>query len=164
MKNRKEIQNELGELSPFLSEFNQEETGMSTPEHYFDFLTESVMEQVALIPKPSSSESPAATPAWYAFLFNKQHILGGLAMTLLLLTTILFFRNQLNVEPDFAEISSEEAAIYIAAHLEDFETTLFTEGDFIEEIEGMKIEEEEVDLYLDDIIEELDAEILEELL
>jgi len=163
MKNRKEIQDELGELSPFLSELNQEATGMSTPEHYFDFLTESVMEQVALIPKPSSSELPAVKPAWYAFLFNKR-ILGGLATALLLLTTVFFFRNQLVVESNFAEISSEEAATYIAAHLEDFEITLFTEGDFIEELEGMEIDEEEVDLYLKEIIEDLDAETLEELL
>lgn len=163
MKNRKEIQDELAELSPFLSELNQEETGMNIPEHYFDFLTESVMEQVALIPKPSSSGLPAVKPAWYAFLFNK-YILSGLAMTLLLLTTILFFRNQLNVESTFAEISSEEAATYIAANLEDFETTLFIEGDFTEGDFIEEIEEEEVELYLEEIIEDLDAETLEELL
>ena len=163
MKNRKEIQDELGELSPFLAGLNPEETGMRTPEHYFDFLTESVMEQVALIPKPAPSELPANKPVWYAFLFEKR-ILGGLAITLLLLTSIFLFRNQIAAEPNFAEISSEEAATYIAAHLEDFETTLFLEGDFIEDIEDMQIEEAEVDLYLDEIIEDLDAETLEELL
>lgn len=163
MNNNKEILDELGELSPLLSELKQKETGMKVPEHYFDFLTESVLEQVALIPKPASSAVPATKPVWYAFLYN-QPILSGLAITLLLLTTILFFRNQPIDEPTFAKISSEEAATYIAAHLEDFETTLFTEGDFIEKIEPEEIEEEEVDLYLEEIIEDLDTETLEELL
>ena len=163
MKYKKEIQDELDELSPFLSELKQKKTGMELPEHYFDFLTASVMEQVVLIPKSSSSVLPTAKPAWYAFLLNK-HIWSGLAMTLLLLVTILFFRNQpISDEPAFAEISSEEAVIYIAAHLEDFEPALFTEGDFIEEIEATKIDDAEVDLYLEEIIEDLDIETLEEL-
>lgn len=163
MKNRKEIQDELGELSPFLSELKQEETGMNVPEHYFDFLTESVMEQVALIPKVAPSSSSTTQEPWYAFLFDKR-ILSGLAMTLVLLLTTLFFRNQPANQPSIAEISSEEAAIYIAAHLEDFETTLFTEGDFIEEINDAELNEEEIDLYLEEVIEELDIEILEQLL
>lgn len=164
MKNRKEILDELGELSPFLSEIRQKETGMKVPKHYFDFLTESVMEQVALIPKPTSSELPVAKSTWYTFLFNKR-ILAGLTAMLLLLTTVLFFKNQpVSSESAFAELSSEEAATYIAAHLEDFETTLFIEGAFIEEIEDMEIDEAEVDLYLEEIIEDLDTETLEELL
>lgn len=164
MKYKKEIQDELDELSPFLSELKQQETGMGVPEHYFDFLTASVMEQVVLIPKSSASVLPKAKPVWYAFLFNER-IWSGLAMTLLLMVTILFFRNQpIADEPTFAEISSEEAVIYIAAHLEDFETSLFTEGDFIEEMEAAKIEDEEIDLYLEEIIEDLDTETLEELL
>ncbi len=164
MKNKKEIQTELKKLAPLLAELRKEDTGMKIPEHYFDYLTESVMEQVALIPKPSVSTPPInKQPTWYAFLFNKR-ILSGLAMILLLLTGALFFRNQPVSELKLVEISSEEAATYIAAHLEDFETSLFIDGDFIEEIEEIEIEAAEIDLYLDEMIEELDIETLEQLL
>jgi len=163
MKHKKEIQDELADLSPLLAELKREEVGMNVPENYFDYLTESIIEQAALIPKPATPTVPTSKPIWYAFLFKKQ-VLGGLAMTLLVLTTVLFFRNQPIAEPTFAEISSEEAAAYIAAHLEDFETTLFTEGDFIEEINDEALEDSEIDLYLEEIIEDLDVETLEELL
>ena len=164
MKNKKGIQTELKKLAPLLAELRKEDTGMKTPEHYFDYLTESVLEQVALIPKSSVSTPPInKQPTWYAFLFNKR-ILSGLAMILLLLTATFFFRNQPVSELKLAEISSEEAATYIAAHLEDFETSLFIDGDFIEEIEEIEIEAAEIDLYLDEMIEELDIETLEQLL
>lgn len=163
MKHKKEIQDELDELSPFLSELKQKESGMVVPEYYFDFLRESVMEQVALIPKPASPALSIASPVWYAFLFNKR-ILSGLAMILLLLTTVFLFRNQPIAESTFAEISSEEAINYVAANLEDFETTLFIEGDFIEEVNEMELEHTEIDLYLEEIIEDLDVETLEQLL
>ena len=70
MKNKKGIQTELKKLAPLLAELRKEDTGMKTPEHYFDYLTESVLEQVALIPKSSVSTPPIIEQATCCLLYT----------------------------------------------------------------------------------------------
>lgn len=165
MEYEKEIVKELKELSPFLANIREEPTGFKVPENYFDYLSASIMEQVKLEPNSDPIEQPIINEPWYSFLFNRQS-LAGLATFTVLLVGALFLLNQPIKENGLAEISSEEATDYIASHLDEFETALFIDTDLLDEISEVEFEfgEQEVNQFLEDNIDELDAATLEQLL
>lgn len=163
MKYQKEIQDELTEISPFLAKMRGESDGFNVPDNYFDYLSESIMEQVKLTPKLDSVERPTVNDPWYAFLFNRK-LFAGLATFSVLLVTAMFLFNQPANGNELADISSEEAESYIANNLEEFELTLFLEADLLSEISEEEFEESEIDQFLEDNIDELDAAVLEQLL
>lgn len=163
MKDQKEIQQELNELSPLLAKMRQEPDGFKVPENYFDYLSESVMEQVKLEPKPDIAERLTENNPWYTILFNRR-LFAGLATFSVLLVAAFFLFNQPISDNELAEISSEEAENYIANHLDEFELTLFLDADLLSEINEVEFEENEIDQFLEDNIDELDAAALEQLL
>jgi len=163
MKYQKEIQDELNEISPLLAKKRGEPDGFKVPDNYFDYLSESIMEQVKLEPKLDSVERSTVADPWYAFLFNRQFF-AGLATLSLLLVTALFLFNQPTNGTELADISSEEAESYIANNLEEFDLTLFLEADLLSEISEEEFEENEIDQFLEDNIDELDAATLQQLL
>lgn len=163
MKYRKEVEEELEQLSPFLAQLREEQDGFKVPENYFDYLSESIMEQVKLAPKPDFATPKKVVVPWYAFLFNRK-LVSGLATLTVLLVAALFLFNQPTKTNEIAEISEEEALNYIANHLDEFETSLFTDTDLLEEISEVEFEEEELNEFLENHIDELDAATLEQLL
>ncbi len=165
MEYKKEIQDELSELSPLLAKMRQEPAGFIVPENYFDYLSESIMEQVKLEPKSDFVEPSnlSVSQPWYAFLFSRS-LFAGLASFAVLLVAMFFLLNQPSNGNELAEISSEEAEYYIANHLDEFELTLFLDSDLLGEINEIEFDENEINQFLEDNIDELDAATLEQLL
>lgn len=164
MKYKKEILEELEELSPFFAKMKEQEPsdGFKLPENYFEFLTDSVMEQVKLEPNPISQKVIKKKNAWYHFFFQPQ-LLGATGLALMLIIA-LFFYNQPKASTLEVGLSSQEAAIYISNHLDEFDTALFLKDDLFLEIGEVEFETEELNQYLEEVIDELDDATLEQLL
>ncbi|MEM1119372.1 MAG: hypothetical protein AAGJ18_02930 [Bacteroidota bacterium] len=164
MKDLENINEELEGLSPFLAKMQQESDGFKVPDNYFNYLTESVMEQVKLEPQPTIiGAAKASKTPWYSFLTNRV-VVGSLATLAIILATVLLLDNQPTVDQSLAEVSSEEFSEYVSTHIEEFEVTDFLEADLLGDISEIEFEAQEIDQYLKENIEELDAAILEQLL
>lgn len=165
MKKKDEIQEELTKLSPFLAQIKKEnKTGFENPENYFALLEASVMEQVKFEPTSLISTNNKSSLSWWTIFYRPQ-LIGSLAVFSCLLVLGIFLINQSEeIQPTLADITSTEATIYISEHLEDFETDLFVDERIIEELIDTEFNEQELEQYLEGVIDELDEIALEELL
>ena len=163
MKNKKAIQDELKDIAPSLAKLRETGDGFSVPDNYFEFLTESMLEQAKLVPQPTVPKKEEHKQPWYAFLFTPQ-LLGGLATVCILLGATMFLLDRSSKGGELIDISADEAVAYISNHLDEFETTLFIQDDFLGDINEVDLDDLELDQYLEENIEEIDDAILEELL
>jgi len=162
MKKSTKIDQELEEISPFLAEMRKGEDAFKIPDNYFDYLSESVLEQVKLEPQLSINKKKEKTP-WYAFLFHRAAV-GSMATLAVILAVVLLTDQSQIVDQSLANISSEEFSEYVSTHIEEFEVNDFLEADLLGNIREIELEEQEIEQYLEENIDELDAATLEQLL
>ena len=162
-KYNQNIQEELQELSPLLAKMQQSEDGFNVPDNYFDYLSASVLEQVKLEPTPIQKKEIAPSKPWYSFFWNPQFA-TGFAGIALLLAIAFFFRNPSNDTTQVALISIDEMESYIADNLDEFDTDLIIDETWEEELGEIQLETEEMDDYLETILDEIDDASLEQLL
>ncbi len=174
MKEKKEnIEKELEELSPMLSRLKGESTpdGFNVPPRYFRELPPEVMNRI-------QRETVSRHPGWWSSL---QHFLAALfrpgvaialaALALAIAAGIyLLAPRPATGEGDaylFASLTPEEVQTYVNANLEAFDTELVIEmasasPDFsilpADDLNG-----EELDQYLDDLLQEVDEETIEDI-
>ena len=162
-KLNKDIQDELQDISPLLAKMRKEEDGFSVPEDYFDYLSNSVLEQIKLEPKSSITKKEKVRSPWFAFLIKPRFAISLTTVTLIL--GVVFWNNfQMGINNQLTEISSQEIESYVASNLEEFETELFMNETLIEELGEIQIEGELIDEYIETVIDEIDEETLEQLL
>jgi len=165
MERKTEILKELKELSPFIAEMKEKEDGFKVPEHYFDYLSGSVLEQVKLQRDPSFFISREKSFKWLDFFRRYQVSLGFTVVILIALIVVPFYRD--HNEENLADISAEDAALYIANNLDDFETSLFIQEGLLEDIadsDFSNININELNDYLEESIDEIDEILLEQFL
>jgi hypothetical protein len=177
MKRKEDIRKELEELSPFLAKLKKEKDGFEVPVDYFQGLSDQIMDRIKAEEQPAPQASPA-TPAWVTqvkqaiqWLVQPQYALAIASVAILLVAG--WWWNQSNtLRPSsdalFAELSQEDILNYIDQNIENFGTELVTA---VEQSPGTQdilpavpLEEEAVEEYLDEILNELNDEELEELL
>ena len=168
-KNKKEIQEELEALAPSFSKLKKEEV-FKVPENYFNSLPDQIFNELNLTEEVVVKKQPL----WWIKLMDSLMILMqpriaiGLA-TLALLFVSMFYLTSDNgggiSNPSIVELSSTEVEEYIIANIDDFDDDLLFEIALKSELsENDDFEDQALDNYLDEIIDEMDDNSLEEFL
>lgn len=181
MNEKDKIREELEGLSPLLSKI-KEESGhpFRTPEGYFQGLPDDVLRRIraeeGLVRRSGPAqlkERDGGIGAWLQWLLMPRQA-AGLALALLLAVGGAYLFRTQGGAPDapdaLAGISEEEAKEYVSENIGEFGLELMLEASVvsaedISEIEMLpEIGQEDLDIYLEDLIEDLSLEELEELL
>ena len=171
--NKKEIQDELEKLAPSLSKLKKEES-FEVPENYFSQLPDQILGEINLSKNNTQVELVSSSISWFdqiaerLTIFFQPKMAVRFAMMIALVATVYFMNNNTNTEvPQVAELTSTELEDYVKANLDDFETeellNILSEGE-TETWTEMDIDDEDLDEYLEEIIDDLDTDDLEDFL
>ena len=173
--NKKEIQDELEKLAPSLSKLKKEEV-FDVPENYFIQLPDQILNQIDFSKNKTATEtvSPSNSISWLDQLaerlavFFQPKMIVGFGMIILLGAASFFIINNENTSRSlFADFTSDELENYVKANIDDFEEQELLnvlgneEGGSWTEIE---IGDEDLDEYLEEIIDDIDNSDLEDFL
>lgn len=158
MKTNDKIKKELEELAPKLSKL-QKENPFEVPHNYFEKMQAEVLEKVKT-PAIESAQSP-----WDVFLEKMQRwwapkpifALAGTA----LLVALFFFQNNSEIKTDaFAAIDPLLLEDYVEENIEEFEFDELLEL-ALEEGVSFSFGENEEEVFIDEVLDEMDdAELL----
>lgn len=168
MKND-DINKELKENAPLLSELDKTKEGYSVPFNYFEGLPEQIMDQV--IPQSTPVEAPSESrPSlldWLAGFLQPRYAMALASMVGLLMVGGYFWNGATNdlSNPDLlaASISAEDVQLYVQENIDEFALELLAEDGTVELDMNELIDLNESDLqdYIDDVIlDDLDDEDL----
>lgn len=133
---KKECEDELREISPFLADLKKSKEGeepFKTPKFYFDTLADKVMEKAVAKPViPPQYSIHSARPSfielaqqWVASIMQPRYAMGFATVVILAVGGWFFIqKNQQNVD-SFA--SNEEIHQYIRDNIDDFDEALLLE-------------------------------------
>jgi hypothetical protein len=177
MKKKKEIQQELESLSPFLAKMKAKQGEMQAPENYFQSLPDQVLEQLRMETKATPATVAKPHTTWLeeltnsiAWLIQPRYAMALGAVLVLVVSGFLVWRNVNQQRPtaELADITSEEALYYVRQNLEDFESHLLVEKELPENSDDFfnatELNDELIDEYLQDKLEDIDDQTLEQLL
>lgn len=168
---------ELEELSPFLHQMKEKGDPFKAPQGYFEGLPDQVLarlrEEEAPATEPEKSRRPGLSLQGLldqlGWLLQPRMALAISSVLIILVAAWFLLRpnGASSTTPDFAALSAEEIQYYIQSNIEDFdEETLMEvahEPGNINLIPQDAIETEELDQYLDQMIDQMDTRELEEL-
>jgi len=172
MKNRDEIQQELEALSPLLAKLKTQEPPLDVPEHYFEGLPNQVWEQIKLQPAPARLERRPGIGKRFALalqpLLQPRLALSFAAFAMLIATGIYFLQVLASPTTASKELTATEISDYIENNLHEFDTELLINATAELSVQGVfsteGLDEAEIDQIMEEIIEDLDATTLEEML
>ncbi len=162
MNHRKEIQEELKQIAPFLRALQGKGDGLAPPEGYFDRLDDQVWQQIKAGEKPRKIH-----PLRFILQFPYH---AGIAATLALAVAVLFWVNKPRQSGDFdlSELTPQEAKSYILNHIEDFDLSLLVdmhpEPSAPADPEPADTLDSEWEQLLDEYLEEVDEAELEQIM
>ncbi len=173
--NKKEIQDELEKLAPSLSKLKKEEV-YDVPENYFSQLPDQILNEINFSKSKTVSESVSSTTSssWLdqlteslAIFFQPKMAIGYAMIILLAIASFFILNNENTSDPQIAELTSDELENYVKANIDDFEEQELLkllgnegEGNWTD----LNIEDEDLDGYLEEIIDDIDASDLEDFL
>lgn len=187
MKDSDELRDELGDL-PFLRKIKEQPgEGFQVPKNYFQHLPDEVLRKAK-----QPAFAPAPQPTWVerleqfaAGLFQPRFALAFASVLALVVAGIYFFGKnegealQPTASVQLAEISDEELFAYVSENIHEFDRDLVVstagpdlpdakpktkEKPSLPKTAAPKPEVEEMEQYIDEVIDEIDVEDLEELL
>ena len=161
-KEKTNIDRELEDLSPTLSKLRREKDGFESPAHYFDYLTNSILEQTSLLKTETATIPTVARSSWWQRLFRPQFVGSLMGVALLLIAVVQLWPTSNTDDP--TDLTVQEMASYVNQHIEDFEMDLLLEEISLEEVTELEIESEMVEEFLQENLEEVDLHALEQLL
>ena len=176
MSENKDIKKELEDLSPMLSKMReQKENPFQVPPNYFQSMQNEVFRQIA-----SEQKTPeqVTAPNWVdqligqlQWLLQPRYAMALATVAVLLIAGIFYLQPTANLpstEVALNDLTEDDITTYISSHIEDFDATLLVEAIPEEEDASLlptpELEDEEIEEYLQDIIDDIDLEELEELL
>ena len=178
MSEKDEIREELQRLSPLLSKMKEDgKQPFRAPEGYFQGLPEEVLRRAKAEEGLVRESRPVAqnrkVGAWLQWLLFPRRAVG-LAMALLLVAagTYLFWPRSASYNPEeaLAGISVEEAQAYVSENIGDFELEVLLDAAVVSAEDVPQIEllpdvgQEDIDRYLDEVLDDISLDELEELL
>lgn len=177
---KKEFEDELREISPFLADLKKSKEGeepFRTPKFYFDTLADKVMEKAIVKPviPPQYSVRPSfieMAQKWVASIMQPRYAIGFATVALLAVGGWFFIqKNQQNVD-SFA--SNEEIHQYITDNIDDFDDALLLEQGVLADsdilnpeqslkgnIDKINISDDEIEQYLKEHLDEKDLKELQ---
>lgn len=173
MKDKEELRKELEELSPFLSRMKKRADGFNVPENYFQSLPDEILKQV----KPARASRSSSLRARLQPLWQPKYALAFAASVALLVAAVAFFRSKEANDPaqpytslSLQGISDEALQAYIFENIEEFDNELILKthysGQNGQPMPALSPESDpdELERYLDGIIDEIEVDELEDLL
>ncbi len=171
MKHKKEIQEELDQIAPFLAKIEKQES-YPIPKDYFAQLAEQISTQVALEPRQKIATQVAPTSFWTSLtslLSNKFRMNSLVAAASVLLCVGSFFYWSSTQQAATETIAAAQYLTYVEEHLDEFEEEILLELNQEEDLDidlltDTEIKDQNLDNYLEDVLDDLDDQSLEELL
>lgn len=178
MKQKKQILEELEELSTSLAKLKGEDAGFRVPQNYFSELPDQVMNRI----KKEAEEKPSMSTSlseWInqlsqqlQWLLRPQYAMALASVAVLLIAGIWWMskanEGSISELDPLASLSQDEIVDYIDENIEHFKLEILAETEMaasdVNIVPGIPFEDEAVEEYLDEIIDELDDKDLEELL
>lgn len=155
------VHDELKDIAPGLSRMKSSE-GYSVPPVYFKELQDKVMGQI------HAEQQKEPVGSWLIDIvrqYFQPRYAFALATVTVLVVVALVFRNGGNDTSILASITTEDAYEYVYGHISEYETMdLYTladaeNADYVLDI----FSDDEIDFVIDALLENIDAESLEEL-
>ncbi len=148
MKEKEAIQKELEQLAPLLARQKEKSSPFKLPDDYFDTLENQILDRVTMEPKKDTPTKIRSLSFW---------LTSAAAILLLAVGFSFLFQSQNKSEALLADISTEEIDRYISDNLYEFdEDLLFEENTTSADLNSTDFSEEEVNLYLEENIEDLE--------
>jgi hypothetical protein len=173
--NKKEIQDELEKLAPALSKLKKKEL-FDLPEGYFSQLPIDILNEIDFANDKTVIEpvSISTSSNWLdqlrerlAIFFQPKMAVGFAMITLLAIASFFILDDESMPVPQIADLTSDELESYVKANIDDFEEqellNILGNEERISWI-GMEIDDGDLDEYLEEIIDDIDASDLEEFL
>lgn len=169
------IKKELQELSPLLSNLKEQKMPFQVPKGYFDTLQDDVWIRIqaeqALPQKANQTQASkwASTLSAWQVLLSPRLGLTFATLAVVITAGIFWFSNQAQEDKNpLAALTANEAAAYIQENIHEFDTDLLIEAsatypDLNVMLEN-NLDENEIEQYLQEVIDELDDESLEDFL
>lgn len=173
--NKKEIQDELKKLAPSLSKLKKEEV-FEMPENYFSQLPNQIFNKVDFAKNKTviASTTSSTSRGWLdrmterlANFFQHRVVVGFAMMILLVVASFFILNNEDTSKPQLSDLTSGELESYVKANIDDFEEQELL--NVLGNVEGdswtkMELDDEDLDVYLEEIIDEIDTSDLEDFL
>ena len=163
----------MRELSPVLAQIREQHDGFTVPENYFQELTGEILQKTIA---PTARAKEKKNGGLRTFLSNLQivwqprYAMAIAALALLIIAGLFWLWPTMNNPSSgiaWSDISVEEMTSYVQANIQEFdlETLVEMAPDMETQsiLEGTEIEQDALDDYLDNIINEVDIEELENL-
>lgn len=168
-----EVQKELQELSPLLAQMRKQHAGFAVPENYFQDLTGEILQKTIASTTKAEEKRTGAIVAVLSSLrivLQPRYAMAAAALALLIIAGLVWLRPAVgdrSTEIAWSDISVEEMTSYVQANIQEFdlETLVEVAPDLEAQsfLKGAEIEEDVLDQYLEDIIDDVDIEELENL-
>jgi hypothetical protein len=179
MEQKDELRKELEELSPFLAKRKGESDGFTVPKYYFHNLPDEILRQVqptARLEPVRSSGSTWLQNAVQRF-WQPRYALAFASLVAIVIATVWLLKPDdlpnaaiTSLDVRIEDLPDEAIHHYLSANPDDIENELIIESQYAE-LEGKPLESvapkpqtEELEEYLDEVIDEIEVEDLEELL
>jgi hypothetical protein len=180
MNNQDELREELKELLPFLSRIHGKDEGFSVPKDYFKTLPDEVLKRIG-----SDTAHARQQKSWtdgialfFQALWQPRYVVVLAAAVVLLVAGFWIFNRDAGTgtaPPDLAavdlgDISYDALYAYIATNIEDISNDLIIDARNFDEAEyplqqlAPKPGMEEMEEYLDGVLDEIDLKDLEDIL
>lgn len=163
MKEEKNIQDELNELSPFLAKLRKPDNGFDVPQNYFQNFESNLMARIKAeeevekwSPSSTISAESSTSPSRISKVLNwlkTPQISISFAMILVIIVAInvllqpiksdeiLVDSTLIDVEKAISNVSTEEMLAYVEENVEQFDETLLSEVVEVELKDNVEIEE-----------------------
>ncbi len=167
---KKDIHNELNELSPFLADKLKAKDGFVVPDNYFETLSENILKETVPIQEPLKAHSTVSVPKESLMdrlanaiqaLLQPRMAMGFASVLLLLFAGIYFFQQDTKTADPFITFSASDVEKYIEENIDRYDINSLVEADILQsddfdfnDVDQMK--QDEIDTYLDDILLEED--------
>ena len=168
MNRKKEIKDELKDIAPFLSKIDKK-PGFKVPHNYFEQLPDEIMKGLEL----KTKQQPERTISWWeqslqVFLTAFQPRVVMALASIALIIGSFFYLNQTENSSE-SNIAADQYLAYINDNIDDFDEEMILELSMNDNIElddfsNTTIDEQALDDYLEEVIDELDDSSIEDLL
>lgn len=150
----KNVQKELEEISPFLAKLSGEKKKANTPENYFAYLENSVMQQVELEATPTLQTTAGTRVSLWNLLFSPRGAMSLASVALLIFAGFYFIKNdavQSDTALQFADLTDAEILNYLTDNAETLDIYSLDAAVDASVLEMIEFEEEEVDYLLEEV-------------
>ena len=162
MKDTNAIKEELKEIAPILAQQKGKNEPFQVPDNYFKVLEEQLLDAIE-----ATDKTPLYQPTRKIIWLSTSILSKAATIALLVGGSFIFWQqNRPSINMDTA-FSSEELTTYIADNIQEFDEDFLLDYEYdiadVLSIDAVPLEAIEVEVYLEEIIEEVEVSDLEHL-